>query len=524
MLLSILKNGPNKKTIIANQKGTVCSLLNLNQMAHTWSNFQLDIFKAIKNENKHILINATAGASKSTVLVEGAKLVPPYKKAKFIAFNKSIVESIKTKLPNHIDCSTIHSFGMKMLFRHFRKTRVFEMKTFSFADKMISSWKIKEEDRGYYCYQLFKLYNLFRMNLGENEEDIVEIAERHGIPFIDQKDVKNAMELFEKINDFNHVVDFQETKAIDFTDMIYLPATDERIKIDQFDIIYVDEFQDFNKTQNALLQRMIKPGGRIVAVGDPRQTIFGFAGADQNVFNDFGKQANVLPLSISYRCSKAVVRKAQEIYNFIQPWENAEEGEVRDGRISELKDGDFVLCRINRPLISLYFQLLGKKKKCYIKGKDIGDDLINLCKKVQRYSKQNGIDKLYDELDLVEEKLTKRGIKNSKSHNAYISLLEKIEAVEMVASHCKDLTEVINMLEKIFQEDGEGIQLMSIHKSKGLEAENVFILCPELIMSKKRDQQPWEVIAEQNIAFVAFSRAKLRLIFITDFIDVKSKV
>ena len=487
-------------------------------MSLKWSQFQLDIFDAAKNTNLNLAIDATAGASKSTVLVQCAKIIPPYKKSKFIAFNKSIVEELKKKLPNSVDCSTIHGFGYKMLARHYRNMRMFDMKTFSFADKMISQWKIKDDDKGYYCYQLFKLYNLFRMNLGVDENDIKNIADRYGISIFDDKDVKNATELFEKLSKYNEVVDWQETKTIDFTDMIHLPATNLKIKVDQFDVVYVDEFQDFNRAQNALLHRMVKSNGRIIAVGDPRQTIYQFAGSSSDIFYEFANSAKTLPLSISYRCSKAVVRKAQEIYPINQPWENAEEGEERTGSVKELEDGDFVLCRINRPLISLYFKLLGEKKKCYIKGKDIGDDLINLCKRVQRHSMKNGLEHLYDELHLIEEKLAKRGVKNPKTHNTYLSMLEKIQAIESVATHCTTLSQVIKMLEDIFQEEGTGIHLMSVHKSKGLEAERVFILCPELLNVKTKEQKSWEMVAESNIFFVA----KSKLIFIDDFKESKT--
>jgi superfamily I DNA/RNA helicase len=56
------------------------------------------------------------------------------------------------------------------------------------------------------------------------------------------------------------------------------------------------------------------PYGRLIAVGDPSQAIYGFRGADATAMTDMQREFNmtVLPLSVSYRCSQSVVKEAQK--------------------------------------------------------------------------------------------------------------------------------------------------------------------------------------------------------------------
>ena len=56
-----------------------------------WSNYQIDIFNAIKNSNKNIIVNAVAGSGKTTTIVEACKRLKLFpNKVQFLAFNKSI--------------------------------------------------------------------------------------------------------------------------------------------------------------------------------------------------------------------------------------------------------------------------------------------------------------------------------------------------------------------------------------------------------------------------------------------------
>jgi superfamily II DNA or RNA helicase len=70
-----------------------------------WSKYQLAIFDAYENTNKNIVIDATAGAGKSLTLKELCNRTPENKSCLFMAFNKSIAEELRSKLPYYVDCS-----------------------------------------------------------------------------------------------------------------------------------------------------------------------------------------------------------------------------------------------------------------------------------------------------------------------------------------------------------------------------------------------------------------------------------
>jgi superfamily I DNA/RNA helicase len=80
--------------------------------------------------------------------------------------------------------------------------------------------------------------------------------------------------------------------------------------------------------------------------------------------------------------------------------------------------------------------------------------------------------------------------------------------------NCQTKKEVIRAIEKMFVEDDtDGIRLSSVHRAKGLEADRVFILCPEL-MPHPMAKTDWAKAQEQNLRYVAITRAKHLLAYV----------
>jgi superfamily I DNA/RNA helicase len=68
----------------------------------------------------------------------------------------------------------------------------------------------------------------------------------------------------------------------------------------------------------------------------------------------------------------------------------------------------------------------------------------------------------------------------------------------------------------MFDKEGkDGVQLSTIHRAKGLEADNVFIICPSLIPSKL-SQTDWEKNEEQHLLYVMCTRPKNTLNYVTE--------
>lgn len=303
-----------------------------------------------------------------------------------------------------------------------------------------------------------------------------------------------------------------------------------------------------NKTHKAIFEEFIqeayqydglvyslKVSGRELYIADnilTHNSIYGFAGSDIECFEQLKNLPNTvtLPLSVSYRCCKAAVRLAQSINPFILWHESAIEGEVRDGTSKEISDIDdsAVLCRNNAPLVSFLYMLIAQGKSAHIAGKKTSEGLI---KHIKRYKT---ISEMYKKMKADEKKILTKIIETekikedkAKQDQKYISAIDKRLCLESISNNanCKSIEDLEVEIKRIFFDEEDpskrkpGIVLSSMHKSKGLEWNNVYILCIELneqrISFCKRE---WQKQQEFNLKYVAFTRPKEKLIFIKDFI------
>jgi DNA helicase-2/ATP-dependent DNA helicase PcrA len=110
--------------------------------------------------------------------------------------------------------------------------------------------------------------------------------------------------------------------AVDFDDLLVLPvqllrASPERraAYADRFQYVLVDEYQDTNRAQYALI-KMLGSHGNIAVVGDDDQSIYGWRGADIKNILDFEKDfapATVVRLEENYRSTKPILDLANVV-------------------------------------------------------------------------------------------------------------------------------------------------------------------------------------------------------------------
>ncbi len=479
--------------------------------------YQSAIFDCYNNTNQNILVRASAGTGKTTTLLELLKLTPKHKKVVFVAFNKSIADEIRIKVNNpRVEVATIHSIAYKILRKNIAANfKLTEAKSFILAKNIVDQTKFKtKKEMNFYIYQVAKLYDFCRLNLVKDSEEIEKIAVEYGISILNGEieDCFKLMGEASKYNKSNH-----KEFMLDFTDMIWLTYT--QVKEEdylKFDVILVDETQDVNPLQRHFIERMGKKNTRFVHVGDDRQAIYQFMGSNLKSFQDIQNKENTitLPLSVSYRCGKKIVEEANKIFTGLESYEDNEDGEVRDGYLDEAEDGDFVLCRNNLPLIQSFIYFLENKKKSFILGKDFGVSLLNIISKLTKYSTfEEGYSML---LGIEEEKLLEKGIVNFSTHPKYLELVEKLEIIKLLKEKFGSVEELNSVVEEIFKdnEKSDGVALMTIHKSKGLEADNVFILgFRELIPSPYAITEQ-QLYAERCLQYVAITRAKKLLVYV----------
>lgn len=274
--------------------------------------------------------------------------------------------------------------------------------------------------------------------------------------------------------------------------------------------ILVHNCQDISPLQFELVKMCRTPRGRLVAVGDEKQSIYSFMGSNLDSLHAIKEAPNTvsLPLSMTYRCAQRIVQEAQTVFpDGIEAAPGAIFGDVRWGDYRNAVDGDFILCRNNAPLVDTFINLLKQGKRCSIMGKEFGDKLVYLI---------DGIKSIYgleDKLLKMQEKLKAKGVHNPTKCEPYLELEEKVHVLISLWEYFGDLEEVRNHIYDIFVEtQGKGITLSTIHKSKGLEADNVYFLEPDLLPSKYATTE-LALYAEECLKFVAITRARKNLIY-----------
>ena len=518
------------------------------------SKHQQAIFDFIQNGTQNAIISAVAGSGKTTTLVQALELIPTDKTVLFMAFNKSIAAELKKRVPKtaNIEVKTVHGFGYSLLRKlyeppidnrkyskmlkdiieyHTKKTKSsiekygFNIDASAIVGRMAPCGKIDTTVNKDYFQDIIALCNLGRLNLIDIENktnginELNEISKIHSIGTVNGE-VYIAWYLIK--------LGMYYINEVDYSDMIFLASTLPGIEFDLYDFVFIDECQDLNTGQRVLMERAIKPEtGRFVAVGDPKQAIYGFAGADFSSFTKLTKIPNTveLPLSVTYRCASSIVDKVKHINEAIMPVENAKVGEVLQ-RVSykEIKDGDMVLCRNTLPIVSLCIKFLIEGKRAHIIGSDIGMSLCKMISDCQRVSEEFTMANVFSRLYAEKQKIIDKLIKNQHMtpeearDDEFVNIYnEKIQVIEALSDKITDPNETIRKIHSIFSDTNTvGITLSTIHKSKGLEADRVFILQRELMPSRYAvtDQQ---LEQEQNLRYVAYTRAKTTLGFIHDF-------
>lgn len=321
--------------------------------------------------------------------------------------------------------------------------------------------------------------------------------------------------------------------TIDFPDQLYLPLL-LSLRPEQFDYVLIDEAQDTNRTKLELYSRMLKPWGAFLIVGDIYQAIYGYTGADHDSMDRFAERsgAKSFPLTTCWRCDKAIIRHAQRFVKDIEARPDAEEGYV--GQVTydmfmraaesqgthHLDANAAILCRYNYPIASLAFALLRRGIACRIEGRDVGHSLIALVEELNSETiidlKQN----LYTWYQKEIAKAQKKGEEPSESNN------DKYETLLAITALCSTPAELLARLRNMFSDASDPstpknvLTLSTVHKAKGREWDRVFILGRDKFMPSYRAKKPWQLQQENNLIYVAITRARHTLIEITDLPEV----
>jgi DNA helicase II / ATP-dependent DNA helicase PcrA len=519
---------------------------------------QAAFLDALANSAGHIALIARAGTGKTSTILRGVSVLRqafPYQEVVVCAYNKSIADEVAEKLKGdghelawkeeggrkyapRVAAATLHSLGFSLIRTMFRDIKVDEDK----VKKIIEGYKPRKDPRTGEDLHLHANGRIYQEYPGQIAA-LVGYAKGAGFGFfndlpIGSKDAWYALadhydvnglddtsEMDEVVEAAQHVYrqSLEDTATIDFDDMILFPLVKNIVVKYGKDHIFLDEAQDLSRARQALARKMLKPRtGRMYIVGDDRQAIYGFSGADaaalDNLINGLG--ATRMPLTVTWRCPTSVVKLAQTLVPDIKAAPSAAEGRI--DRITEkqfdeleLTAADAILCRNTAPLISCAYKLIRKGVPCKVEGRSIGQGLEKL---VTRW-KVKTIDALLNKLELyrdreVQKAMAKGSESKAEEVNDRVDTLKEI-CNAVIAMNKQSVDDVRAFIQGLFADSAENVlTLATYHRSKGREWDRVILWEHAARCPSRAARQQWQFQQEENLAYVAYTRAKQNLVFV----------
>ena len=510
--------------------------------AFTPSKYQQAIFEEVINGERHIQISAVAGSGKTTTLMELLKRLPFNKRQSTLmcAFNREIRDTLAAKAPEEVVVKTIHGIGYGAIAAHFgrgkyngkieeRKYEAIARQYWTTTHRPVESAPLEEEEF------VGKVLHFVRVTLTDPndpeairtmcQERDVELPENGyalerllaAIPILLQWGAFGLPMPDRDLRTYN------AAESIDYDDMIWLPYY-LGLRFKQYEVVLVDECQDLSAAQLQVVMNSLACNGRMIAVGDPRQAIYAFTGADAGAFQRIGQEmrATLMPLSVCYRCPRRVIEEAQKLVPEIECADDAADGVVETCEersfMQLVNPRDMVLCRTNAPLITTAFRLIIAGKPAKVRGRDIGKNLMRTIDQIEKQPGYHfsafveGVEKWRGlQRHLAMGKANAEALIQSADDRADCLLALHEGALSMGARSTGDLRAYA---EDLFTDKKNGsILLSTVHKAKGLEADRVYILRPELMphpMSKTEAAKE----QESNLRYVAITRAMKELFWV----------
>jgi DNA helicase II / ATP-dependent DNA helicase PcrA len=490
---------------------------------------QLNIKEAFLTTNRNIIVRATAGSGKTSTAAWLTTFMNPNLDIVFMSYTTKSAEDIYTKVPEFITTGTCNKIGLTSWKFNGKKITVNKDKTSDYLELYFQNdlSKFKSDPEFWarlnsHKKSIVSLISHCKSDLlsPDDEEDLKFLCDKYEIDY----DLRDEKWLFQTVSYIFWQCFETRNVEIDLDDQVFLVAIGD-IEPKQWDIVIVDEAQDSNAMMMEFFRRILKPNGRIICIGDENQSIYGFRGSDIYAMRKMEALYNCLPLplSISWRGSKAIVAFINEEFPGIKHFaaNNAVEGLVNRNLKYELfestvKDGDGVMCRNNAPLVFPCLELIKHGRKANIAGKNIGTELSNAIKIIIGKYHCQTVDDLFEGIENWKTEETIKAAKRRDADKAVERIEDKAETLLALISGDEIFTldDIFARISSIFSDNCSGVIFTTIHKAKGLEFPNSFVLREDLMPSKmaKTDEDKQQ---EENMRFVAHSRGKINHYIVT---------
>lgn len=510
---------------------------------------QQAILSAIQSSKDSLMITAFAGTGKTTTLCMIAQTLPS-QPALALAFNVSIKKELEKRFPSFWKIMTMNGLGHLAWMRAIRgKTIVLEERklgkiiTQVFKDHAYQG----NEDAWTSIRQLVSaamqagIVPAARPHKGlrpDTPETWAMLADSLWLQDIGELEIGLARRILEVS------VEQSFEGIISFDDQIYMPTLFNG-QFPRYGLVMVDEAQDLSPLNHIMVNRA--SGGRLIVVGDPKQAIYAFRGADSSSMEKLRKLRPSwidLPLATTFRCPKVVVDRQQKHAPGFTAFHTNAIGEVtrflryptKEGQPAEASSTPrmmeagpqtwdwtkvetlnaqrsiAILSRNNAPLLKIAFKLLRANVPVTMLGRDIGKTLVALSKKVLPDDDMKALDCV---LTVNQWRDNQIALANANGQEEKVANLhDQAECLLAVIEGAKAETAsaIRWYLRELFERSSGHVVISTIHRAKGLEWDTVLHLDPWRIPSKHAMQNPAQMQQEMNLLYVAETRCKRLLI------------
>lgn len=402
--------------------------------------------------------------------------------------------------------------------------------------------------------------------------------------FVDYSEEEYEVPNIEKIKSTINILDkkskkiFEEEKIIDFSDMLYITIL--KLKKEEWEIpywlyftnIYCDECQDYNNLQLQLLKFIKREKGRYIFAGDYYQSIYSFNGANSQSFNlipSLFAPIKKLKLPICYRCPTSHLEKVNREFNIpIIPREGAPKGEIKNIKKNEIrkyiKIGDMVISRKNKWLSDVIMNLVSVGVPVFIEDKEFVSKIKKFTEKAEEDTLREYEENLNKQKERIEktirENLTKEKVEKMIEENSKLIkenypsyLLEESEDKNVITyetvvqnildnntkidnidfllkiiegykkkSNKKDLKSFLDYFNTLLNTKipQNCVRISTVHKAKGLEADNVFVLNEGKVVKDFRNSLEQQ-FQEKNLSYISITRSKHNLYLVKESENAK---